>query len=55
MSTSLGVDSKRNTQSGVHVDRELLTKYLPVEIKTSAKALADRNVVVHQLDTKYFG
>jgi len=39
----------------IHVDRELLTKYLPVEIKTSAKDLEDKNVVVHQLDTKYFG
>jgi len=55
MSTGFGVNSKRNPQSGVHLDKELLTKYLPVEIKTSAKALADRNVVVHQLDTKYFG
>jgi hypothetical protein len=35
------------------IDRELLTKYLPVAI--AAAAVEDRNVVVHQLDTKYFG
>ena len=37
---------------GVHIDRELLTRYLPAEIKAAAEAVEDKNVVVHQLDPK---